>query len=387
VINKNKFEQCEALFSAVGCVCIHQNEILLLRRNKDKSYPNQWGIPTGKINTNESEISSMIRELYEETHIILSAKRFVYVDTFCITTENLSFKYVLYYSEFEELPDVIINLNEHTDYRWVHFETLNNFELVPDAKETILFAIEQKNRKRHRQLNLFTGEPEVDESAIRNFKLSDFYNFNKHLNISRKWVISFGLPCSGKTTTLMELHRRCPNSHLVSNNNQILIRGRRLNKYLSEATKNKRFLYYFYFQMELLPEKFKQTIDSEELSFIDETIYSTLAYSTSLYLLGWITEDEFEIFLSNYSVYVNFMPLPSKILYFKCSPETLLKRILRRGRKIEQLYTTRYLNMLNVSFEKVAEELRNMDHNIITVDTEHQTTEEIVDEIQQGIFE
>ena len=40
-INLNK---CNALFSAVGCVCFSNNEFLLLKRGLDKSYPGHWGI-------------------------------------------------------------------------------------------------------------------------------------------------------------------------------------------------------------------------------------------------------------------------------------------------------------------------------------------------------
>ncbi len=385
-VSKN-LEQCNALFSAVGCVCIHQNEILLLRRNKDKSHPFFWGVPTGKIDSNESEISTIIRELYEETGIVLSGERFIHVNTYCVTTEEVSFTYALYYAKFRDLPQIVINPDEHNDYRWVHYEKLDNYKLVPDAKETILLALEKKNSTRHRQLNLFTGEPEEDDPATLNFNLSHSNFLNTRPTVTRKWVIAFGSPGSGKTTTLRELHRRHPYSSLVSDNKNILTKGRHLNRYLLEAAEYNRLLYYFYFQMEILPEKFKQTIEAKEYSFIDETIYSTLAYSTSLYLLSWLTDDEYHTFLANYRLYATLLPVPSKILHFKCSPEILLKRICRRGRRVEQFYTARYLNLLNIGFEKVSQELQDAGFNIITINTEHKSTMEIVDHIYEGIFE
>lgn len=379
--------KCSPLFAAVGCVCIHQNEVLLLRRNRDKSHPLSWGVPTGKIEFDESDIGTIVRELYEETSLVTSGERLRYVDTFFITTEDVSFTYALYYIEFREIPLVVINKKEHNEFRWVHYETLDAYELVPYAKETILLAIGKQKSSRHVQLSLFTGEPEKDETLTIDFQVPVVHSMDPSHSHRRKWIIAFGSPAAGKTTTLKELHKRYPHSSLVSDNRNILIRGRRLNRYLHEATEHKRVLFYFYFQMEVLPEKFARTLTAEDYSFIDESIYSTLAYSTSLYLLRWITDDEYKTFLTNYKIYAALLPTPGKILYFKCPPDLLMKRIRRRARMIEQFYTKEYLELLNIGFEEVSQELQSSGFDVVTVNTENTSTSKIVNQLCEGIFE
>ena len=48
---------------------VHEGRMLLLQRANDSKYPNQWCIPGGKIEKNETPEQCAIRELREETGI------------------------------------------------------------------------------------------------------------------------------------------------------------------------------------------------------------------------------------------------------------------------------------------------------------------------------
>lgn len=52
----------------------YNKEILLCKRSPDKSLPNEWSIPGGHIEKNESPLNAATREFEEETDISLSKK-------------------------------------------------------------------------------------------------------------------------------------------------------------------------------------------------------------------------------------------------------------------------------------------------------------------------
>lgn len=57
-----------------GVILKHDNEVLLCKRSPEKSMPNVWSIPSGKIEDGESPGQAAIREFYEETNIELDPK-------------------------------------------------------------------------------------------------------------------------------------------------------------------------------------------------------------------------------------------------------------------------------------------------------------------------
>jgi 8-oxo-dGTP diphosphatase len=387
IINKET-KSFNSLFSAVGSVCFHNEDVLLLKRQEDKSFPNLWGVPTGKIGNDETPIQAIIRELYEETNIVLSADRLNLVDTFYVSTEEMSFTYTLYYVDFDMLPDVTINTIEHKEYKWIHVKQVEYLNLVPDVKETISQTIKKRRQSLNAQLNLFTNEP--DNYPIVNFKLNDylrkFTGLDKKFEIPKKWIVTFGAIGTGKTTIVKQLNKNFSNSLLIPTSNSILSKGTRLNFYLTEAIENKKMLYHFFFLTEVLTERFRLSFNAPNYSFVDETIFSTLAYSVALYRLGWLKKYEFETFMANYQFYLNFLPAPTKILYFYCSTETMIKRKDKRlernkKREIEKNYNYNYLDYLNKAFREVSEELKLAGYDIIFIDTNEKSVDVVLNEV------
>ncbi len=54
-----------------GIILQNEDEILLCKRSPDKSMPNVWSIPSGKIESGENPGQAAIREFYEVTNIEL----------------------------------------------------------------------------------------------------------------------------------------------------------------------------------------------------------------------------------------------------------------------------------------------------------------------------
>lgn len=386
IYKKEKLIDKIPLFSAVGCVCFCDNEILLLRRNKDKSYPGLWGVPTGKIVGVEKPIHAIVRELYEETSILLSESRFVFVSDFYVDAGEMFFEYVLYYVEFSLMPDVIINLKEHDEYRWVRIELVDSIDLVVDVKETLKMSDKLRKINNTRQLDLFVDDSNYVKKIIRlQDYLEDYSGISLRDKTQKKWYVSFGPPGSGKTTALKRFSEKYSDYHLLSDNKMILKTDTRLKRYLDRAVKDGKYLYYFYFQMEVIVDRFKKSLNSPNNSLVDETIFSTLAYSVALYKLGWIGDDEFNTFMVNYKVYAGYLPEPELIIYCHAKYDVLMKRIESRGRKIEKNYTINYLQALCGAFEEVSFLLKKMGYKIIDIDTEKHSAIQVIKILEDKI--
>jgi ADP-ribose pyrophosphatase YjhB (NUDIX family) len=59
----------------VGVVIKYKNEVLLCKRNKKKSLPNEWSIPSGHMENEETPLDGAIREFKEETDINIDKKK------------------------------------------------------------------------------------------------------------------------------------------------------------------------------------------------------------------------------------------------------------------------------------------------------------------------
>ena len=113
-----------------GCIVIENNKVLLIQQKKGN-----WGFPKGRVEKNESECETAIREVKEETNIdvIIEDKNKKYIDT--------------YYSKKDEFKEVILFLgkriggeikpqeNEIKNVEWVDLSEAINRITMKSTKE------------------------------------------------------------------------------------------------------------------------------------------------------------------------------------------------------------------------------------------------------------
>ena len=150
--------------------------------------------------------------------------------------------------------------------------------------------------------------------------------------------------------------------------NIILRKKSRLNYYIHAAFEKKIIPLFFHFQMEILLLRFLLTKNAPNNALVDESIFSTIAYSRALYRVGYITSREYQTFFYHYLFYVDQLPVPEKIFFFNCPIDTLFSRIKRRGRKHEQLYNRNYVENLYYSFFEVSKQLEK-EYNLVPINT------------------
>ncbi len=124
----------------VGCFIEHDGKILILHRLPNKSQGDKWGIPAGKVDEGENDRQTVIREIMEETQIDISNKDIKFV---CEMVDILPDKTVYFQAFrviFDNEPKVIINPNEHQDFKWV---TPKEFYEMPNTMTGIKVLLEK----------------------------------------------------------------------------------------------------------------------------------------------------------------------------------------------------------------------------------------------------
>lgn len=110
--------------ATVGALIFNsRNEVLMIQTHK---WSHKWGIPGGKIKTNETSPDALIREVKEETALDISNIKFIMVQD-CILPPEFYKKahfLLLNYSCTTDQTDVVLN-EEAEVYRWL---------ALPDAK-------------------------------------------------------------------------------------------------------------------------------------------------------------------------------------------------------------------------------------------------------------
>lgn len=105
-------------FTVVSCFIEYKGEILLLHRQDNKPEGNTWGMPAGKIEVGEEMEDGLIREVAEETSIVLDKSKIKYFKEFFVKYDSYDFIYHIFHCEFESRPLIKINSLEHKEYRW-----------------------------------------------------------------------------------------------------------------------------------------------------------------------------------------------------------------------------------------------------------------------------
>ncbi|MCX6819163.1 MAG: NUDIX hydrolase [Candidatus Aenigmarchaeota archaeon] len=125
-------------FSAAGCFCEHDGKIVLLHRHKNKPQGLKWGIPTGKIKSNEIPEKAILRELREETGIKLKKDKIRYFRKVYVRCPEYDFIYHIFHASLPEKADIKIRASEHTDFKWITPKEAINLQLVPDLYDCIM---------------------------------------------------------------------------------------------------------------------------------------------------------------------------------------------------------------------------------------------------------
>lgn len=104
-----------------GCFVECNGKFLMLRRSKNESGSGFWGLPAGKVESDESHRQAIIREINEETGIAANEVLLKELGVHAFSDEIADRQIILavHHLLLNELPEVAISIDEHDDFAWL----------------------------------------------------------------------------------------------------------------------------------------------------------------------------------------------------------------------------------------------------------------------------
>lgn len=116
------------------------SRILLLQRSHDDSYnPGLWEFPGGKVDPGEVIEQALVREVYEETGLLVKASSSIaHVENELIEYGKYSGRlYVALFYAAQRLGGDLMLSREHDTARWYYPRTALNLDLAPESKRAL----------------------------------------------------------------------------------------------------------------------------------------------------------------------------------------------------------------------------------------------------------
>jgi 8-oxo-dGTP diphosphatase len=109
----------------VAAIIVKDKKILITKRVGGQ-FDGLWEFPGGKIEKSETHASALTREILEELDIKISIDRFL---------ETIEYRYdtfhLIMHLYFCSIVEGTIQLNEHSDLKWITTEDKKNINWVP----------------------------------------------------------------------------------------------------------------------------------------------------------------------------------------------------------------------------------------------------------------
>ncbi len=125
----------------VAAIIVENNKILATQRASG-DFKGQWEFPGGKVESNESSVNALIREIKEELNIYIE----VY-EMLC----NVNYQYPKFYMSMEcyicRIKSGEIELNDHRDYKWLERNELFDIKWLPADVEVVIKLDEYLSNK------------------------------------------------------------------------------------------------------------------------------------------------------------------------------------------------------------------------------------------------
>lgn len=128
----------------------YKNEILLLKRSqKVDAYQGKWNSVSGYFDEVLPVREKILEEIEEELGIGENNILLIRLGRFYHFTDNDEVRTWIIFPTLVELknkPKIKLDW-EHTEYKWIKFEEMRNFDTVPNLKESLKNAMEESSLK------------------------------------------------------------------------------------------------------------------------------------------------------------------------------------------------------------------------------------------------
>ncbi len=129
-------ENFNPVLEVAGCFCEFEGKVLYLKRHPQKHQGGFWGIPGGKLDPGESPTQAVIREVFEETGIIIPQEDLVYMGPE-YAHHHMEYIFHVFRVTLRMVPVMNLGLEEHTEGRWVTVDEGFQLPLMAGGKEAL----------------------------------------------------------------------------------------------------------------------------------------------------------------------------------------------------------------------------------------------------------
>lgn len=149
-----KIADIDIHFQAAGCFCVCDDKLLMIQRQRHKTFELHWAIPTGKIEEGESPRECMVRELQEELGFQVSPHELEDLGDFIVEHEGVVFEYVAFVLRLDRQPEIHLKRDEVRKHDWVPVQHITKRRVVPYFYNTVRALLDRLS-DRPRQLLIF----------------------------------------------------------------------------------------------------------------------------------------------------------------------------------------------------------------------------------------
>lgn len=119
----------------VGCFLEYNGKFVLIHRHAHKPDGNTWGLPSGKVDSDETDLAALQRELYEETGYKADAYEVELLGSFdLVSPRGEPVTYVTYRVKLRDSHEVVLEEAAHSEYKWVTVDEA-------DARDDLIFGL------------------------------------------------------------------------------------------------------------------------------------------------------------------------------------------------------------------------------------------------------
>lgn len=123
----------------VTCFLQKKDKFLVLQRARKDLQHNLWGIPGGKLDEGETPLVGLVREIKEETGVMVTPESFLLMGTARSKTPcDGEYGLYLYHAVVPEDTSICINRSEHHSFLWVSPEEFETLSLLTAQREAYL---------------------------------------------------------------------------------------------------------------------------------------------------------------------------------------------------------------------------------------------------------
>ncbi len=133
-VHETKPETFNPQTEIAACYLECDGKLLLLLNALGDSEAGSWGVPAGKLESNEAPLHGAARELYEETSISIDPSQIQSIGCLYIRKPEVDYIYHLFRIKIATRPEVRIS-TEHQNYRWVSAEEMEMMPIMIGGKE------------------------------------------------------------------------------------------------------------------------------------------------------------------------------------------------------------------------------------------------------------